>query len=246
MNLIKSKLFRLGAFVLALATIAGCSSSAPSWCPFAPSKNYTDTSAIVTSSYSEPTNIYNAKQDVKAYYSSGGYDQAMNQVGEKAISHLKSCQNTPGKLAIVMDIDETSVSNYPVELQMDFGYNNDIFNKFISSNNETVIASTLALFKQAQTQGVATIFITGRPENQRDDTERNLKRLGYSNWTKLILKPNDFPKGGSAADFKAPERAKLEKEGYRIILNIGDQYSDLNGGYADRSFKYPNPFYYLP
>lgn len=238
MNLLKNRMFAFGALILGAALISGCS--------FTSSRNYTDTSAIVASSYSEPTNIYNAKQDVEAYYSSGGYDQSMNQVGDKAMTYLKSCQNMPGKLAIVMDIDETSASNYPVELQMDFGYKNDTFNKFIASNDEIVIAPTLALFKQAQAQGIATIFITCRPENQRGDTERNLKRLGYSNWTKLILKPNDFPKGGSAADFKAPERAKIEKEGYRIILNIGDQYSDLSGGYSDKMFKYPNPFYYLP
>lgn len=244
MRLFKNKLFVFGALIFAAAMFSGCSYF--SRYSSEGSRNYTDTSAIVTSSYSEPTNIYNAKQDVKAYYSSGGYEQAMDQVGDKAMAYLKSCQNTPGKLAIVMDIDETSVSNYPVEIQMDFGYDNDTFNKFIASNDETVIAPTLALFKQAQAQGIATVFITGRLESQRADTERNLKRLGYSNWTKLILKPNDFPKVESAADFKAPERAKLEKEGYRIILNIGDQYSDLSGGYADRMFKYPNPFYYLP
>lgn len=245
MKTLKSKVFALGALILTAVIFTGCS-SAPSWCPFAASKSYTDTSAIVTSTYSEPTNIYNAKQDVKAYYNSGGYNQALNQVGEKAMVYLKSCQDTPGKLAIVMDIDETSLSNYPAEIQMDFGYSTEIFNKFIASDEESVIAPTLALFKQAQTQGIATIFITGRPESQRADTEKNMKRLGYTNYTKLILKPDDFPKGGSAADFKAPERAKIEKEGYRIILNIGDQYSDLNGGYANKMFKYPNPFYYLP
>ncbi len=246
MNFVKNKLLTFGALILIAAMISGCCSSAPSWCPFASSRNYTDTSAIVKTTYSQPTNIYNAKQDVEAYYTSGGYDQSMNQVGEKAMAYLKSCKDTPGKLALVMDIDETSLSNYAVELQMDFGYSSAIFNKFITSDEETVIAPTLALFKQAQAQGVATIFITGRPESQRADTERNLKRLGYENWTELILKPDDFPSAESAADFKAPQRAKLEKDGYRIILNIGDQYSDLSGGYADRMFKYPNPFYYIP
>jgi hypothetical protein len=35
--------------------------------------------------------------------------------------------------------------------------------------------------------------------------------------------------------------------GYRLILNIGDQYSDLFGEpQAEASVKLPNPFYYLP
>ena len=33
--------------------------------------------------------------------------------------------------------------------------------------------------------------------------------------------------------------------GYRIIANVGDQESDLTGGGADRSFKLPNPFYFI-
>ena len=30
------------------------------------------------------------------------------------------------------------------------------------------------------------------------------------------------------------------------MLNVGDQWSDLQGGYADRVLKLPNPTYYLP
>jgi len=30
------------------------------------------------------------------------------------------------------------------------------------------------------------------------------------------------------------------------VLNVGDQWSDLQGGYADRTLKLPNPTYYLP
>ncbi len=61
------------------------------------------------------------------------------------------------------------------------------------------------------------------------------------------MKPNDFhPRGGSAATFKAPARKKLEDEGYKILVNIGDQESDLNGGFAENALKLPNPFYYIP
>jgi hypothetical protein len=27
---------------------------------------------------------------------------------------------------------------------------------------------------------------------------------------------------------------------------MGDQLSDLEGGYAERTFKLPNPFYWIP
>jgi len=42
------------------------------------------------------------------------------------------------------------------------------------------------------------------------------------------------------------ERGKIAAQGYTIIVNVGDQQSDLDGGYAERAYKLPNPFYYLP
>jgi hypothetical protein len=30
------------------------------------------------------------------------------------------------------------------------------------------------------------------------------------------------------------------------VANFGDQFSDLSGGNEDRSFKMPNPNYFLP
>jgi predicted secreted acid phosphatase len=46
--------------------------------------------------------------------------------------------------------------------------------------------------------------------------------------------------------YKSATRAHIESLGYDIVANFGDQYSDLKGGYADRSFKMPNPNYFLP
>jgi hypothetical protein len=30
------------------------------------------------------------------------------------------------------------------------------------------------------------------------------------------------------------------------VVNIGDQFSDLAGGFAERVFKLPNPYYFIP
>ena len=38
----------------------------------------------------------------------------------------------------------------------------------------------------------------------------------------------------------------LVEQGYTILLTIGDQESDLAGGFAERGFKLPNPVYFLP
>jgi acid phosphatase len=91
---------------------------------------------------------------------------------------------------------------------------------------------------------MAIFFLTGRPERLRAVTERNLQAAGYE-WTGVLLKPDalNIP---SAVDFKAAERRRLVAEGYTIVVNIGDQMSDLDGGFAERTYKLPNPFYFVP
>ena len=39
---------------------------------------------------------------------------------------------------------------------------------------------------------------------------------------------------------------EVAEQGYTIILSMGDQNSDLLGGYAEKTFKLPNPVYFLP
>ncbi|MFL5871592.1 MAG: HAD family acid phosphatase [Solirubrobacterales bacterium] len=46
--------------------------------------------------------------------------------------------------------------------------------------------------------------------------------------------------------YKSGTRAYIESQGYNIVADFGDQFSDLEGGFADKVFKMPNPNYYLP
>jgi hypothetical protein len=55
------------------------------------------------------------------------------------------------------------------------------------------------------------------------------------------------PSGQTVAEYKSGERKKIVDAGYHIILNVGDQMSDLTGSpQAELSVKLPNPFYYIP
>src|SRR6185295_11431373 len=106
------------------------------------------------------------------------------------------------------------------------------------------IRPVLALARLARERGIAVFFLTGRPERLRGPTERNLRAAGYE-WTGVLLKP-DALSTPSAVEFKALERKKLVDQGYTIIVNVGDQMSDLEGGFAERTYKLPNPFYFVP
>jgi acid phosphatase len=119
--------------------------------------------------------------------------------------------------------------------------------EWTSKGKDEAIAPTLDLYRLARSKGVAVFFITGRHEGHgaREATEKNLRKAGYDDFAGLSLEPADM-RVASAACYKTPERAKIEQRGYTIILNVGDQQSDLAGGHAERTFKLPNPFYYIP
>lgn len=101
----------------------------------------------------------------------------------------------------------------------------------------------LALYKRVQELGLSCFFISARSESQRISTERNLLAAGFDGNNHVILEPfgSRFP---TVKDFKTSERRKIAEEGYTIILNIGDQPSDVEGGYAEKYFLLPNPYYY--
>jgi predicted secreted acid phosphatase len=106
------------------------------------------------------------------------------------------------------------------------------------------IKPTLDLFNLAKKNGVAVFLITGRREAVRQPTTENLQEQGFTDWAGLILKPDASTQ--TTVAYKSGGRATIEQQGYRIIANVGDQYSDLAGGHEDKAFKLPNPFYFLP
>ena len=158
------------------------------------------------------------------------------------------------KPAIVLAIDEMSLSNWPAYRvngwarittgACDFDHAPCGIRAWQAMAASKALVPTLELAKRAEALGVAVFFITGRPPDLRDATERNLRQEGYR-LAGLVL----LPEGASfksAVDFKAPERRKIAEQGYTIILSMGDQESDLLGGYTEKTFKLPNPVYFLP
>ncbi|KAL8232526.1 hypothetical protein R6Q57_002304 [Mikania cordata] len=63
----------------------------------------------------------------------------------------------------------------------------------------------------------------------------------------LLFHKSEAYKGQSGIVYKSEMRRKLVEEGYRIRGNVGDQWSDLHGQFVgDRTFKLPNPMYFVP
>lgn len=198
--------------------------------------------------------LYDTQAGIARYISSGQYDQEFAAVVARAQAYMEKRSRAVSKPAIVLDIDETSLSNWPAYRMngwaripagpCDLDHGPCGIRAWQAMAASKALAPTLALARRAEALGVAVFFITGRPPELRDATERNLRQEGYQPTGVILL-----PEGrtfASAADFKAPERRKIAEQGYSIILNMGDQDSDLRGGYAEQTFKLPNPVYFLP
>ena len=200
----------------------------------------------------EPPNLGRLKIKLLAYHDCTAptcYTPTINRQSDLAIAILRRrvAQAKLGeKLALVLDIDETSLSGWDFEKTDDFGYIVKDSDAWIAKAQLPAIPGTLRVFNEAISHGVAVFFITGRPESQRADTAANLSFAGYKNWAGLALR-GPHPKEEKVTDYKSGERRKIVNAGYKIILNIGDQISDLNGpAQAERSIKLPDPFYLIP
>jgi predicted secreted acid phosphatase len=213
---------------------------------------------LPASGLQEPENHAIVVDRLMRYHDSGEYEREIREVVNSARDYLE--ERFPGKvpkgakLAAVFDIDETSLSSwdimaycgfcsYPAQLQL---YKDK---PELSLENDPAIPPVLELFNFVRDKGIAVFFVTGRPKSQHDLTVASLEKAGYSGWTEPIYMQEAVPPGQQkppAHIFKPKDRQDIESKGYKIVLNIGDQASDLSGCCALRVFKLPNPFYLLP
>ena len=206
---------------------------------------------ISTPLFSEPPNLSLVRKEVINYYDTGLYykdlenkiKQAQQYIIDQAQIHKHD--KSSKKLALVLDIDETSLSNYDKMVKRDFVGTKEEIHQEIMAANAVVIKPMLDLYNTALKHNIKVFFVTGRHESERNATRTNLTKAGYKKWSGLYLRPNKYPYP-SIIPFKTKARETITKQGYTIIATIGDQFSDIRGGFAEKGFKLPNPFYYLP
>jgi predicted secreted acid phosphatase len=205
---------------------------------------------------SQPANVGDAKITALLYHDSGAYARDLAKVADRAARWITERAAGVRRPALVLDIDETALSNWEVIKLDDFG--RPIagpcdpasgapcgWAAWDQLGRDPAIEPTLRVFRMARAGNVTVFFITGRPEDQRTATERNLRTAGFGGYARLFMVPNGSH-FASASDFKMPVREEIEQLGYTIIANVGDQPSDLLRGHAERRYLLPNPFYRVP
>src|SRR5580692_5461284 len=148
----------------------------------------------------QPANVGDAKTAALTYHDSGAYDRDLAIVASRASRWLKERAHSVARPALVLDIDETALSNWEVIKLDDFG--RPIpgpcepksgapcgWAAWDQLGRDPAIAPTLQVFQLARELNVTVFFITGRPESQREATERNLAAAGYAGYQKLYMVP---------------------------------------------------------
>ena len=175
--------------------------------------------------------------------------------------------------AIVFDVDDTTLATWNYEVFSNWAFNPTTNAQFVNDQRFPAVPGMVELASAAARAGYSIIWITGRPATQEAATLGNLTHdgigvdAGYPRPATLndgedglFTKPAvadypDYLKAACAGDpggscttshYKTATRAHIESLGYDIVGNFGDQFSDLVGGYADHTYKMPNPNYFLP
>ena len=195
--------------------------------------------------------------------------------GGQWLAAQAKAQAPSGMKAIVLDVDDTTLATWNYEIFSNWAYKPDTNATYVLGQLFPAVPGMVEMANTAADEAYAIFFLTGRPAAQEGATLGNLTAdsvgvdAGYPAPTTLnngedglFTKPAvaDYPdylqtacaaeiaagKSCTTIHYKSATRAHIESLGYEIVGNFGDQFSDLEGGFADRTFKLPNPNYYLP
>ena len=220
-------------------------------------------------------NIDSVKSTIRSYYAAdttgianktdSPYIREMKEIAQSQWRYLdrakKDAARHHRKPAIVLDADDTTLWTYDMEDNaMHFVFDPKVQDvEWVQKQRFPATPSMVDFVNKARQKGFAIFGLTGRSDTQEEATLGNLAKVGYTpfnadnfytKWSGTNPQPSYItcaaPKC-TTVEYKAGTRRHIEKDlGYDIVLNVGDQWSDLQGGYADKVLKLPNPTYNLP
>ena len=218
-------------------------------------------------------NYYGDPLGSGTFADNSNYAKEARSVAAAGTRWISAPHHTRETKAILLDVDDTSLATWNYEIFSNWAFNPTTNADYVLNQRFPAVPGMVDLVKTAAREGYAIFFLTGRGAAQEKATLGNLTAdgigvdAGFPDPTTLrngedglFTKPAvadypDYLKKACAADpngscttihYKSATRAHIELLGYDIVANFGDQFSDLKGGFADRTFKLPNPNYYLP
>jgi 5'-nucleotidase (lipoprotein e(P4) family) len=130
--------------------------------------------------------------------------------------------------ALILDIDETILDNSGYQAWMtlkDTTFDPKTWNAYVNTVSSVAIPGAVEFAKYAVARGVKVFYVSNRTAEEEPATRKNLEKFGFPLDDKLdtVLMAREQPDWGSA---KGTRRAHVAR-GYRILLNLGDNFGDF-------------------
>ena len=145
--------------------------------------------------------------------------------GQKGIAELPT--------AVILDVDETSLSNVEFQIDIEGNFSHEAFDKWQFNNESRRIEGAPEFIQAARDKGVTVFFITNRPCHERDFapgpcpqkaiTLQDLAEAGIETDTGHLMLVGEKPEWNREKRF----RQELVARDYRVIMLIGDDLGDF-------------------
>ena len=187
---------------------------------------------------------------------------ALDKAAKKYIDQAaRKARHKGDKPAVVFDIDDTLLLSLDYEKKTNYTYNSTTWAEYVAKADRPAVFGSPELVRYAKSKGVEVFYNSGLKESQRAAAVENLKKVGADinldaahmflkdaanppSYLSACATPNNWT--CTTVQYKSGTRKHIEQDlGYDIVANFGDQYSDLDGGYANRTYKLPNPTYFV-
>lgn len=135
--------------------------------------------------------------------------------------------------AIILDVDETALSNINFQLQLDDNFSHEAFDAWQDSNPSVRMLGAPEFIRAARDRGVTVFFITNRPCNERDFapgtcpqeaiTLTDLSEAGIETDSNHLMLVGEQPEWTR----EKRVRQNLVGETHRVIMLFGDDLGDF-------------------
>lgn len=133
------------------------------------------------------------------------------------------------QLAVVVDIDETILDNSPYEgylIKNQMAFTPETWQHWVNKAKADLLPGSRDFLTKVEQSGIEIFYISNRSMEDLEPTMQNLRmhELPFIDPGHIMLKTDLSSK---------TDRKKVIQESYKIILSVGDQYSDFDSeGYA--------------
>lgn len=157
--------------------------------------------------------------------------QAFN-IAKIAFDNAKVAQGK--KKAVVVDLDETMIDNSPYagwRIKNHNAFDSESWTRWVNARQTQAIAGAVEFNHYVNNHKGTMFYVSNRKDNgEKAATIDNMKKLGFTgvNEQTLFLKKDKSN--------KTPRFEEIEKQGYDIVLYLGDNLND----FGDATYKKSN------